>query len=63
MLKIGNIEVKGRVVLAPMAGYTFNAYREFTKEFGVSLCFTEMVSDLGLIYGNEESFSPESKKG
>ena len=27
------------------------------KKFGVDICVTEMVSDMGLIYGNEETFS------
>lgn len=57
MFRFGNIEVKGKVVLAPMAGYTFNSYREFMNKFGVSLCYTEMVSVMGLIYGNEETFN------
>ena len=57
MFKFGNFEVEGKVVLAPMAGYTFNSYREFMNKFGVSLCYTEMVSIMGLIYGNEETFS------
>lgn len=57
MFKIGEIEIKGKVVLAPMAGYTFLSYRNFMNPFGVSLCFTEMVSDMGLIYGNKETFA------
>ena len=56
MFKFGNLEIKGKVVLAPMAGYTFNSYREFMNKFGVSLCYTEMVSVMGLIYGNKETF-------
>lgn len=57
MWKIGNIEIKGRVVLAPMAGITSVGYREFMIPFGISLAYTEMVSDMGLIYGNEETLS------
>lgn len=57
MFKFGNNEVKGKVVLAPMAGYTFTSYREFMNKFGVSLCYTEMVSVMGLIYENDETFS------
>lgn len=52
MFKIGNIEIKGKVVLAPMAGVTSLAYRNFMKPFGVDLTVTEMVSDCGLIYDN-----------
>ena len=56
MFKIGNIEIKGKVVLGPMAGITSLAYREFMKPFGVSVSVTEMVSDYGLVYGNEHTF-------
>ena len=57
MWKIGDIEIQGRVVLAPMAGITSVGYRDFMIPFGVSLAYTEMVSDMGLIYGNEETLT------
>lgn len=56
MWKIKNIPIQGKVVLAPMAGITNLAYRRLMKPFGVSLCYTEMVSDCGLIYGNQETY-------
>ena len=55
MFKIGNVEIKGKVVLAPMAGVTSLAYRNFMKPFGVDLVVTEMVSDCGLIYENAKT--------
>ena len=55
MLKIGNLEIKGKVMLAPMAGVTSSGYRDFMIPFGVDICVTEMVSDMGLIYGNDET--------
>ena len=55
MFKIGNVEIKGKVVLAPMAGVTSLAYREFMKPFGVALTVTEMVSDCGIIYDNAKT--------
>jgi len=57
MWKLGNLEIDGKVVLAPMAGYTSYGYRHFMKQFGVALEVTEMVSDMGLIYGNDETSS------
>ena len=57
MYKFGNLEIKGKVVLAPMAGYTSYSYREFMNSFGVSFAVTEMVSDMGLIYDNKETNS------
>lgn len=56
MIKFGNIEPDSIVFLAPMAGITNRAYREFCKEFGVGVSFTEMVSDCGLIYENKETY-------
>ena len=57
MWKIGNVTINGRVVLAPMAGFTSTGFRKFMKPFGVSLAYSEMVSDMGLIYGNKETFT------
>lgn len=55
MFKIGNVEISGKVILAPMAGVTSLAYRNFMKPFGVALTVTEMVSDCGLIYENKKT--------
>ena len=52
---IGNIEIKNRVILAPMAGITSFSYRQFMSPFGCGLVYTEMISDCGLLYGNEET--------
>lgn len=57
MWKIGDIEIKGKVILAPMAGFTSTGYRAFMKKFGVDVSYSEMVSDMGLIYGNEETLT------
>lgn len=54
-MKIGDVEIKGKVVLGPMAGITSLPYREFMKGFGVALSYSEMISDCGLIYGNEKT--------
>ena len=57
MWKIGNIEIKGRIVLGPMAGYTSEGYRKYMNSFGCDLCVTEMVSDMGILYENEEKLN------
>ena len=56
MWKIKDIEINGVTILAPMAGYTNVAFRKFNKKFGVSVTYTEMVSDCGLIYRNKETY-------
>lgn len=57
MLKIGNVEMKNPVVLAPMAGVCNSAFRLTVKEFGVGLVCAEMVSDKGIIHGNEKTLN------
>lgn len=53
--KIGDLEISGPIVLGPMAGVTNKAYREFMKPFGVDVLYTEMISDFGIIYDNENT--------
>lgn len=54
--KIGNIEIKNQVVLAPMAGISNTSYRKIIKEMGAGLIYAEMVSDKAITYGNEKTF-------
>jgi nifR3 family TIM-barrel protein len=55
MLKIGNVEIKNRVVLAPMAGVCNPAFRLIAKEFGTGLVCAEMVSDKAIVHGNKRT--------
>ena len=55
-MKIGSVELKGNVILGPMAGVTNLAYREFMKPFAVALSYSEMISDCGISYGNRRTF-------
>ncbi|OKP87003.1 tRNA dihydrouridine synthase DusB [Paenibacillus sp. P32E] len=52
MLKIGDIEMKNQVVLAPMAGVCNPAFRLIAKEFGTGLVCAEMVSGKAIVHGN-----------
>ena len=54
-MKIGTIELKNNVVLAPMAGVCNPAFRLIAKEFGTGLVCAEMVSDKGIVYGNKKT--------
>ncbi|MNM74644.1 tRNA-dihydrouridine synthase C [compost metagenome] len=55
MLKIGDVEMKNQVVLAPMAGVCNPAFRLIAKEFGTGLVCAEMVSDKAIIHGNKRT--------
>lgn len=54
-MKIGNIDLKNNLALAPMAGVTDFAFRSLCKEMGVGLVVTEMVSAKGLYYNDEKT--------
>ena len=53
---IGNIKIKNRVVLAPMAGISNTSYRKIIKSMGAGLIYAEMVSDKAILHGNEKTF-------
>lgn len=55
MLKIGNVEIKNNVVLAPMAGICNSAFRRIIKEMGAGLIYAEMVSDKAIVYENKKT--------
>ena len=55
MFKIGNVEIKNNVCLAPMAGICNSAFRRIIKEMGCGLLYAEMVSDKALVYENEKT--------
>lgn len=55
MFKIGNVEIKNKIVLAPMAGICNSAFRKIIKEMGCGLIYAEMVSDKALMYNNKKT--------
>lgn len=50
MTKIGNIEIQGRLALAPMAGVTDAGFRHVCREAGAAITYTEMVSAKALTF-------------
>ncbi|MCI2256879.1 tRNA dihydrouridine synthase DusB [Domibacillus sp. PGB-M46] len=57
MFNIGPVEIKNRVVLAPMAGVCNSAFRLTVKEFGAGMVCAEMVSDKGIILQNAKTMN------
>ncbi|KUP04197.1 tRNA-dihydrouridine synthase [Bacillus coahuilensis m2-6] len=57
MLKIGDIQLDNRVILAPMAGVCNSAFRLTVKEFGAGLVCAEMVSDKGIVLQNAKTMN------
>ena len=54
--RIGPVEVPTRVVLAPMAGVSVQAFRRQGRRFGAGLVCSEMVSSAGIEHRNERTF-------
>ncbi len=57
MWKIGNVEIKNKIVLAPMAGISNTSYRKIIKEMGAGLIYAEMVSDKAVTFGNVKTMN------
>src|SRR5215207_4195890 len=53
--RIGDVEIPTRVVLAPMAGVSVQAFRRQGRRYGAGLVCSEMVSVAGIHHGNERT--------
>ncbi len=56
MFKIGNVDIKNQVILAPMAGVSNTSFRKIIKEMGAGLMYAEMVSDKAITYGSKKTY-------
>ncbi len=48
-MKVGQLDLSTKAILAPMMGVTDSPFRKLLKEYNLGLSFTEMVSALGVI--------------
>jgi tRNA-dihydrouridine synthase B len=48
-MKIGNLQLRNNVFLAPMAGITDLPFRTIVRSFGCGMAYTEMISAVGLV--------------
>ena len=55
IMRIGNVEIKNNIALAPMAGVTDLPFRLLCKEQGCGLMCTEMVSAKAVLYNNKNT--------
>lgn len=54
-MKIGNVEINGKAVLAPMAGVADRAFRELCVGYGAAYVVSEMISSKGVSMGDRKS--------
>lgn len=57
MLKLGDVNMKHGLWLAPMAGYTDRAMRLICHKYGAEYSVTEMVSAKAVVYKDQKTFS------
>ena len=55
-MRIGGLDLAGKLFLAPLAGVTTLPVREFFASHGASLTHTEMISCAGLVRDNAKTF-------
>ncbi len=51
-----------KLVIAPMAGITDPPFRKLCRDFGAKLCYTEMISAIGIVKGDKKSLNFTFKK-
>lgn len=65
-MKIGNLELDGNVILAPMAGYNDPAFRLMCQKYGSAMNFSAMISAEAVTRRSERTLtlaaSPENEK-
>ena len=54
-MRIGRVEIRGRLALAPMAGVTDAAFREVCRAHGAGYTCTEMISAKALCYQDKKT--------
>jgi tRNA-dihydrouridine synthase B len=55
MLKIGDLELKSNVLLAPLAGISDSSFRLLCREFGAGFTFVEMINARAISYKNKKT--------
>jgi nifR3 family TIM-barrel protein len=61
--RIGSVEIRNRVVLAPMSGVTDLPFRQLAWRYGAGLVVTEMVASRELVSNTQESWSRLENSG
>lgn len=54
-MKIGNIELKNKIVLAPMAGISTPSYIKILEEMGIAYAVSELISSEAIVRNNKKT--------
>ena len=62
-MKIGPIQLRNRLVVAPMAGVTDRPFRILCKKMGAGMAVSEMVASNSLLWGSEKTIRRGNHEG
>jgi tRNA-dihydrouridine synthase B len=62
-VKIGSIQLKNNLIVAPMAGVTDRPFRSLCKRMGAGMAVSEMVASNSLLWGSEKTIRRGNHEG
>ncbi len=62
-MKIGNIQLRNNLIVAPMAGVTDRPFRSLCKRMGAGMAVSEMVASNSLLWGSEKTLRRGNHEG
>ncbi len=62
-LKIGPIQLRNNLIVAPMAGVTDRPFRSLCKKLGAGMAVSEMVASNSLLWGSEKTIRRGNHEG
>jgi len=62
-VKIGTVQLKNNLIVAPMAGVTDRPFRSLCKRLGAGMAVSEMVASNSLLWGSEKTIRRGNHEG
>ena len=62
-MKIGPVQLRNRLIVAPMAGVTDRPFRILCKQLGAGMAVSEMVASNSLLWGSEKTIRRGNHEG
>ncbi len=56
-MKIGNLTIEDKLLLAPLAGISNRAFRMLARKYGAAMCYTEMISSEAIVRNQRKTFA------
>ncbi|MEO7741440.1 MAG: tRNA-dihydrouridine synthase, partial [Usitatibacter sp.] len=62
-MRIGPIQLRNNLIVAPMAGVTDRPFRSLCKRMGAGMAVSEMVASNSLLWGSEKTIRRGNHEG